>query len=85
MYEWDNNKNKLNAEKHGVSFDEMDGFDWDSAVVNSDNRHDEKRLIAIGYIGDRLYVVVFALRGEKVRVISLRKANEREQKRYSNV
>ncbi|MEQ9346864.1 MAG: BrnT family toxin [Thalassospira sp.] len=64
---------------------EMDGFDWDSAVVNSDNRHDEKRWTAIGYIGDRLYVVVFALRGEKVRVISLRKANEREQKRYLNV
>ncbi|TCP10798.1 ribonuclease toxin BrnT of type II toxin-antitoxin system [Simplicispira metamorpha] len=37
----------------------------------------------MGLIGDRLYVMVFALRETAVRIISLRKANSREVKRYA--
>ncbi|WP_417586002.1 BrnT family toxin [Nitrincola sp.] len=43
MYEWDNNKNKKNAEKHGVSFGAMEGFDWDTALVVEDARSIEPR------------------------------------------
>ena len=41
------------------------------------------RMIGIGYIGDRLFNVVFVERGEERRIISLRKANQREVKRYA--
>jgi uncharacterized DUF497 family protein len=41
------------------------------------------RLEAIGYIGDRLHVVIYSLRADVVRIISLRKANAREVKRYA--
>lgn len=49
-----------------------------------DDRQDygEDRLIAYGYVGKRLYVCVYVLRGEVVRIISVRKANDRETARY---
>lgn len=49
-----------------------------------DDRHDygEDRFIAYGYVAERLFVCVFTIREEVYRVISLRKANEREVRRY---
>ena len=43
----------------------------------------EDRVAAIGYIGLRLFFVVFVDRAEARRIISLRKANKREEKRYA--
>ncbi len=85
IYEWDENKNAGNYLKHSIVFEEAERFEWDTAVVKSDDRknYGEKRQVAIGYIGLRLYVMVFVLRGENIRVISLRKANRREVKRYA--
>lgn len=83
-YEWDPEKAAGNAGKHGVAFTQVDGFDWDKASVKEDRRWDygEARLIAVGPIGDRLHVLVFTRRGNRIRVIGLRKANEREKLRY---
>ena len=52
MYEWDERKNGLNAEKHGVTFEESEEFKWDLAVVIPDERRDygEKRYLAYGPI-----------------------------------
>jgi uncharacterized DUF497 family protein len=63
---------------------QMPNFEWETAVVREDTRkqYAEQRLDAIGLIGDRLHVMVYCLRGDAVRVISLRKANLREVKRY---
>ena len=60
-------------------------LEWETAVVFPDERTDygEGRVAAIGYIGQRLYVVIFTDRGEERRIISLRKANAREIKRYA--
>jgi uncharacterized protein len=54
------------------------------ALVRVDMRHayGELRHVAIGYIETRLYVLVFTKRSSKVRVISLRKANKREERKY---
>jgi uncharacterized DUF497 family protein len=43
----------------------------------------EQRLEAMGYIGNRLHVMIYCRRSDAVRVISLRKANKREEKRYA--
>ena len=53
--------------------------------MGPDQRRDygEVRISGLGYIGDRLFYVVFAARGEERRIISLRKANQREVKRYA--
>lgn len=50
-----------------------------------DDREDysEVRMIGFAYIGTRLYCVVYTDRGDVRRVISLRKANRREEKRYA--
>jgi len=82
---FDTNKDKANIEKHGVSLADASGFEWDDAVTWEDERKDynEARMCAIGYIGNRLYYVVYVDRDEARRIISLRKANMREVKRYA--
>ena len=84
-YEFDPAKDESNLDKHGVSLDDADGFEWETAVVREDTRkqYAEPRFEATGYIGDRLHVMVFCLRAETVRVISLRKANSREGKDHA--
>ena len=84
MYEWDDNKNETNREKHNVGFEVMADFEWETAVIIPDTRHSEPRWFAIGWIGARLYAVAYTERNDNVRVISLRKANPRERKRYEN-
>ena len=79
-------KNAKNIEKHdGVSLAEAIGFEWDEAVTWPDQRREygEDRIVGLGYIGNRLFNVVFIERGEERRIISLRKANQREVKRYA--
>lgn len=85
-YEWDEGKREANRIKHGFDFHEMAHFQWESAMVMVDNRYDysEERKIAIGYIGNRLFLVVFTIRGEALRIIGLRKANKREKALYEN-
>ena len=59
-------------------------LDWDTLVVDLDERYpyNEARYIGFGPIDGRLYCVVFTYRDDAMRIISLRKANKREQRRY---
>jgi uncharacterized DUF497 family protein len=58
-----------NREKHRVDFAEGEGFDWESALVIPDARADyaEPRYRAMGFIGRRLYALVFTLRSGRRR------------------
>ena len=82
-------KDTANQAKHVVSLLDAASFEWDTAVVWPDQRHDydEQRMVALGYIGLRVMAVVFVDRppGQLTerRIISLRKANSREVKRYA--
>jgi hypothetical protein len=82
-------KDAANVAKHGVSLTEAAGFEWGSAVVWPDTRRDygEARMVALGYIGLRIMALVFVDRPPEQpterRIISLRKANSREVKRYA--
>ena len=82
---FDTNKNAANVEKHGVSLAAAASIEWDSALTWADERHHygEARMCAIAYIGDRLHCVVYVDREEMRRIISLRRANLREVKRYA--
>jgi uncharacterized DUF497 family protein len=73
-----------NPEKHGVELTASEAFEWDTALVRADVRHDypEPRMVALGLIGPRLYVLVFTVERRVARVISFRKANNREIARY---
>lgn len=83
-FEWDEAKRASSRERHGVDFAEIAGMDWTSALVVEDDRQDygERRFLVMGRIGGRLHVAVITPRGERFRVISLRKANKREEGRY---
>lgn len=55
----------------------------DALIVEDDRKeYSERRFQALGYINDRLHMLVFTPRNGKVHVISLRKANVREVGRY---
>ena len=82
-YEWDEAKRQENLKKHLIDFRLAEGFEWVSAMIEASIRHGEMRHTAIGYINNRLYQIVFVDRSDTRRVISLRKANRREEKRYA--
>ena len=83
-YEWDESKRQDNMEKHrGVDFADMEGFEWETAIAALSPRQGEVRFGALGYIRDRLHYVVYTMRGDKCRIISLRKANSREERQYA--
>lgn len=81
---YDPDKCEKNIALRGISFDLATDFDWSSALIVEDTRKDygEPRFQALGSIGERLHSLVFTPRAGDVHVISLRKANKREVKRY---
>jgi uncharacterized protein len=85
-YEWNEAKSLANRIKHGIGFDMMARFEWETALEFIDDREDygELREVAIGFIGVRLYYLVFATNDDgTVRVISLRPADRAEARRYA--
>jgi len=84
-YEWDEAKNTLNIEKHGIDFNDAHELFGGNRLIFPDARKDygEDRFITVGLISDRLMVAVYTQRQEEsVRIISIRKANNREKERY---
>lgn len=82
MIEFDPEKDVANIAKHGVSLRLAEQVDLDDAVIIPDLRRDygEPRWIALQMIEGRLHVIVFTVRSGATRAISLRKANDREQR-----
>lgn len=81
---YDAAKNAKNIADRGLSFELVLGFDWNTALVVEDARcqYSESRFQALGLIDGRVHMVVFTVRDESLRIISLRKANSREVARY---
>jgi uncharacterized DUF497 family protein len=70
-----------------MGFESVSRLDWPGALEVEDTRFDygERRWRAIGKIDGRLHVVVYAIRDDTIRVISLRKANPREARLHAHV
>ena len=86
-FEWDETKSEACAKSRRFNFDYAAFAFFDpNRTVEPDTRHDygEERFRLIGMIEGRLYVVIYTLRGTLIRIISARKANQREIKRYDN-
>ncbi len=83
-YVYDLAKDRANRAKHGVSLALAEVLFAGPHVSMADDRFEygEVREVAFGLINDRLFVCVYADREAERRVISLRKANRREVKRY---
>lgn len=77
-------KNARNLDERGISFELAGEFDFRSAIYVVDQRHEynEQRIRATGRIRNRLHVLAYVTIPGGIRVISLRKANAREVRRY---
>ena len=90
QYEWNEEKNKLNQEKHGISFEESKEVFEDALQISKlDQRFNdfEERWITIGATTKYKILVVanlfFTEDGEEIiRIISARKANKKERQSY---
>jgi uncharacterized DUF497 family protein len=90
-FDWDNNKNQSNIAKHGISFEEAIAIFDDPNILNYEDtrfNYGETRFVSIGQIilvtqeKTVSIVVIHTQRNQTIRLISARKANERERKRY---
>ena len=81
-YEWDENKRAETLCERGIDFASMDYFDWETAIHQRSDRGGEERWSSFGLIGARLHHVVWIEREDRIRIISLRKANARETRKY---
>ncbi len=86
-FEWDENKNKSNQDKHGIDFnDAKEVFEDSNRKISPDLRknYGEDRWITIGKIVDLIIVVVYTFRDSAYRIISARYAKKKERKTYNN-
>ena len=87
-FEWDAHKARTNLRDHGIDFaDAISALEDPRALTISDDREEgEERLVTIGLdLLNRLLVVVYTWRGERIRLISARKATPRERRSYGIV
>lgn len=84
MITFDPKKDAINKKQHGISLVRAEEIDFDWATFFVDDREDygELRMQAIGFLGARLYSLIFVQDGIDIRAISLRKATRHEQKAY---
>ena len=86
-FEWDDAKAESNLAKHRIAFDDAIAVfaDPNIVIVATIREEDgEDRFKAIGRIGDRVFTVVYTERNEVKRLISARRANAKEEKRYGD-
>jgi uncharacterized DUF497 family protein len=79
---YDPAKNERNIRERGLSFERAADFDFATAVFNTEARKNEVRRIAVGYLDKRLHLLCYVPKPDGIRVISFRKTNKREAKRY---
>lgn len=86
IYEWDPEKAEANLRKHGVSFEEAATVFLDPVAVtypDPDHPDEEDREITIGHsVRQRVLFVSHSQRGDRIRLISARKATRREHKEH---
>ncbi|MGB3580497.1 MAG: BrnT family toxin [Roseiarcus sp.] len=83
--EFDPTKSARNVRNRGLPFELTADLDWSAARVRRDQRRDygEERFVALVPMSARLYVVCYCVRGDARRIISFRKANQREERAYA--
>lgn len=84
--EFDVDKNRENERKHGLRFEDVHKLDWHNALYLADSRQDygENRFQTYVPGEDGLYFVALTCRGNRIRIISFRRANKREKRLYDD-
>ncbi|OCQ96825.1 hypothetical protein BCD64_14560 [Nostoc sp. MBR 210] len=88
LFEWDNEKNKINQKKHGVSFEEAKSVFYDDNAIefwDEDHSEAEDRFLLLGRSSKmRILLIVHCFREQEsiIRIISARKATQKESQQY---
>jgi uncharacterized DUF497 family protein len=84
QFEWSEDNREAHLAKHGVDFLDVAPMFAGPTTEEVDNRRDyrETRINALGEVGGRVYFVTYTWRGATRRIISARKANAGERKKY---
>lgn len=82
-FEYDATKSRTNKEQHGINFAEAQDL-WESAhvIIPAKNVVGESRYAILGKINGKIYVAIFARRGDTIRLISCHRADKRWVKIY---
>jgi uncharacterized DUF497 family protein len=85
LVEFDPEKSVKNFRERGIGFERVADIDFDTAISVEDRRRNygEVRLRVLGTIDGKLHAAVITPRGERIRVVSLRRANQREERAYA--
>jgi uncharacterized DUF497 family protein len=84
-FEFDEGKSKANKVKHGIDFVEAQAL-WEDvdALEIPAKTPDEPRSIVVGRIGEKLWSAVITRRGERIRIISVRRSRNEERDLYES-
>ncbi len=85
LFEFDPKKSEANKQAHGVDFNEAQAL-WDDPdlIEIPVQTTDESRYLVIGKIGGKHWSGVISYRGEKIRIISVRRSREEEVAIYES-
>lgn len=86
-FEWDENKNRRNQQKHGIRFEDASNvFKDDKKIEYQDTRgvYGEDRWKTVGQVFGIIVSVIFTIRDVAVRLISARRASRKEREAYRN-
>jgi uncharacterized protein len=85
LFEFDPAKSQANLAKHGIDFEAAQQL-WsdENAIENQTSYQDEDRYYRIGQIGQKLWTAFFTYREGRVRIISVRRAREKERHSYDS-
>jgi len=84
-FEYDPSKSASNKSKHGIDFDEARALWDDDARVGFEARTTgEVRRLMVGQISGKLWTAVFTIRGDAIRLISVRRARDEERRWYED-
>ena len=87
-FEWDPDKERSNIERHGVDFTEaatVFGDPLELTISDPDHSVGEFRFLSIGHsVSNRILVVSYTERGDRVRIISARTPSSKERRQYES-
>jgi uncharacterized DUF497 family protein len=82
-FEYDENKSKSNKEKHGIDFKEAQNL-WKDLMgsISRSKYANEERTILVAQYGGKHYTAIYTVRGDKIRIISVRRSRDNEVAQY---
>lgn len=88
LFQWDEGNVRKNEIKHGIYYKECEEIFIDEPIFLADIKHSvhEKRYHCIGFtVGKKMLFISFTKRSNKIRVISARKADNKERQDYEKI